>query len=289
MGIERYVDGMILERGLSQNTREAYLHDLTECEKFIKRDLLTVTRQEILGFLEAERKRGMSPPTLARRLVTLKVFFGYLAGEGVVAEDPTQLVESPDLWKVLPEWLTGEEVGRLLSAVHGTGREALRDSAILELFYASGLRVSEVASLTLENLHLEEGTVRVTGKGNKTRLVPVGHHALEALRRYLATARELFKPKPEETHVFLSSRGRGLSRMTLWRIVVDHARTAGIEKPLSPHTLRHSFASHLLAGGAPLRMIQEMLGHADIATTQIYTHVDQARLLESHRQFHPRA
>ena len=165
----------------------------------------------------------------------------------------------------------------------------MRDRAIVELFYASGLRVSELASLTLEHLHLDEETVRVTGKGNKTRLVPVGRHALGALRQYIETARGLFTPRPEETRVFLSSRGRGLSRMTLWRIVVRHARTAGIAKPISPHTLRHSFASHLLSGGAPLRTIQEMLGHADIATTQVYTHVDQERLLESHRKFHPRA
>ncbi|MCL1857175.1 MAG: site-specific tyrosine recombinase XerD, partial [Kiritimatiellaeota bacterium] len=282
MSVERYIDGLILERGLSQNTRAAYLHDLTAFADFLGKTPLTATRQDILDFLEAEKKRGMSPPTLARRLVTLKVFFGYLAGEGTVADDPTLLVESPALWKTLPEWLTGEEVERLLAASEGDDRDAVRDRAILELFYASGLRESELASITLENLRLDEATVRVTGKGNKTRLVPVGQHAIEALRRYLETARPLFKPRPDETHVFLSTRGRGLSRMTLWRIVVKHARTAGIEKPLSPHTLRHSFASHLLAGGAPLRVIQEMLGHADIATTQIYTHVDKTRLLDSH-------
>lgn len=222
-------------------------------------------------------------------MVALKVFFAHEFAEGRIPSDPTEHLDAPTLWKTLPGWLTRAEVDRLLETPAGGTRDGLRDRAVLELLYASGLRVSELAALPLDDLHLDEGFVRVLGKGRKVRVVPVGSRAVEALRRYLAEGRPLYAPAIDERAVFVSRLGRALTREAVWKLVTDHARRAGIERHLTPHTLRHSFASHLLENGAPLRVIQEMLGHADIATTQIYTHVDQERLLAVHRKYHPRA
>jgi integrase/recombinase XerD len=221
--------------------------------------------------------------------VAVKVLFRFMVREGALARDVTEVLESPRLWKVLPEALTMREVDRLLQAAEGPTRFDLRDRAVLELFYATGMRVSELAGLTLDEVRAEEGFVRCLGKGNKMRVVPFGRQARETLLRYLAEGRPAFHPKPEAREVFLNGRGGRLSRMGLWKMIRDRARKAGLAKPLHPHILRHSFATHLLANGAPLRVIQEMLGHADIATTQIYTHVDRNRLKSVHLQFHPRA
>jgi integrase/recombinase XerD len=291
--VERFLDHLTFECGLAPNTREAYGADLAAFTAYLAACRVatpgTVERRHILGFLEAEGARGLAPASLSRRLVAVKVFFAHEFAEGRVPVDPTAHLESPTLWKTLPQWLTRAEVDRLLETPDGGTRDGLRDRAILELFYASGLRVSELAGLPLDDLHLDEGFVRVLGKGRKVRIVPVGSRAVEALRRYLAQGRPLYAPSVEERAVFVSRLGRSLTRESLWRLVTEHARRAGIEKHLTPHTLRHSFASHLLANGAPVRVIQEMLGHVDIATTQIYTHVDQERLVAVHRQFHPRA
>jgi integrase/recombinase XerD len=290
--LEQYVDTLALEEGLSSNTRQAYASDIRRFSAFMaaRRDgPNAITRRDVLDFLHHEKDQGASSPTLSRRLVAVKVLFRFMVREGALARDVTEVLESPRLWKVLPEALTMREVDRLLQAAEGPTRFDLRDRAVLELFYATGMRVSELAGLTLDEVRAEEGFVRCLGKGNKMRVVPFGRQARETLLRYLAEGRPAFRPKPEAREVFLNSRGGRLSRMGLWKMIRDRARKAGLAKPLHPHILRHSFATHLLANGAPLRVIQEMLGHADIATTQIYTHVDRNRLKSVHLQFHPRA
>jgi integrase/recombinase XerD len=216
------------------------------------------------------------------------VFFRYLQREGLLARNVTEVMESPRLWKMLPSTLSYREVERLLETPGGLARYALRDRALLEMLYATGLRVSELANLTLDEIHFDSGYVRCTGKGNKVRIVPFGESARQHVERYLREARDQFKPEVGNRSVFLTYRGAKFSRQGLWKLIRRLARQAGITRKVSPHTLRHSFASHLLANGAPLRVIQEMLGHADIATTQIYTHVDQNRLKSIHAQFHPR-
>jgi integrase/recombinase XerD len=197
-------------------------------------------------------------------------------------------MDSPRLWKVLPGLLTTREIERLLSAPDGDAPVAVRDRAMLELFYATGMRVSELCGLKLDDMHIEEGYLRCLGKGSKTRVVPFGAASRSAMEHYLLTVRPRLEKKGPSRYVFLTVRGQAFSRQRLWQIVRTYTRRACIDKPVSPHTLRHSFASHLLANGAPLRVIQEMLGHADIATTQVYTHVDQQRLKAVHHQFHPR-
>ena len=295
--LEQFADYLALERGLSRNTLEAYGHDMAEFAEFLGergvRGPGEVRREDILDYLAKRKEEGLSTRSLARKLVTLKVFFRYLSAEGGLARNPTEAMDSPRLWKLLPPTLGEEEVDRLLEAPDAASVQGLRDRAWLETFYATGLRVSELAGLKLQNLHLEEGYVRVVGKGNKERVVPIGGKAVAAVRAWLERGRPQWLGAEGERKaqgaVFLTKHGRGMDRTQLWRLVTGYAKAAGIQKKISPHTLRHSFASHLLAHGASLRVIQEMLGHADISTTQIYTHVDQDRLVGIHRQFHPRA
>ncbi len=291
--VAQFLDHVTLERGLSANTRAAYAADLAAFSEFLAargvRSANDVTREQVLAFLMAQKERSLSVNTLSRRLVAIKVFFRFLLQEGLLARNVTEVMDSPKLWRVLPGVLSQKEVERLLAAPVGGDRRGLRDKALLELFYATGLRVSELAGLRLEDLHLADGYLRCFGKGSKMRIVPVGGLAGEALNAYLADGRPAFTRNPAERHLFLTYRGKAFSRKGVWLLVKQYALKAGIRKRLSPHTLRHSFASHLLANGAPLRVIQEMLGHADIATTQIYTHMDQGRLRAVHAQFHPRA
>jgi integrase/recombinase XerD len=291
--VDQFLDHVSFECGLSPKTREAYGHDLADFSRFAQaagvHSPREVTRKRILEYLEHERDRGLALNSIARRLVAIKVFFRYLAQENLLEQNVTAIMESPRLWKVLPGALSMKEVDNLLKAVFGKDCLAVRDQAMMELLYASGLRVSELCSLTLEELNLEAGYLRCTGKGNKTRVIPVGAKAKEAIMRYLAEARPTLVRNPAVRQVFLTRRGAAFSRKTVWKQIRLFARRAGIVKKVSPHTLRHSFATHLLANGAPLRLIQEMLGHADIATTQIYTHVDSNRLKSVHQQFHPRA
>lgn len=291
--IDQFLDFLALERGLSDNTRAAYGSDLARFDAFLDErgigSFNTVSRRDILDYLMDERDRGMRVNSISRRLVAIKVFFRYLQQEGILDRDVTEAMDSPRLWKVLPGVLGRREVERLLAAPAGNDRLAVRDRAILEFMYGSGFRVSETAGLALDDLHFDAGYVRCVGKGGKTRVVPLGGMSAEFLQRYLDEARPLFTRDPAERQVFLTYRGRGFSRQGLWKLIRTHARKAGIDKPVSPHTLRHSFASHLLANGAPLRVIQEMLGHADIATTQVYTHVDEGRLRAVHARYHPRA
>ena len=291
--VDQFLDLLIYARGLSANTRLAYADDLAAFYAFLAKQAITaakdVDRRHIVDFLAAEKSRGLSVTTLARRLVTIKVFFGWLQSEGLLAGNVAQAMSAPRLWRNLPDTLSPDEVARLIAAADGEDALSRRDRAMLELLYACGLRVSELTALRLEDIHLDEGFVRCTGKGNRQRVTPVGRTAIEAIRNYLAESRPRLSRDRGDDHLFLSRLGRGLSRQTLWRSVEHYALAAAVRGHVHPHMLRHCFASHLLANGAQLRAIQEMLGHVDIATTQIYTHVDTSRLLAVHRQYHPRA
>ena len=291
--LDQFLDYITLEMGLSPNTRAAYADDIRRfldwlAEKGV-RSINEVTRKQILDHLLAEKARGLAANSLSRHLVSLKIFFRYLAQEGLLSINVAETMESPKVWTMLPSVLTPKEIDRLFAAPDLTTPLGIRNRAVLELFYASGLRVSELAGLQLHDLHFDEHFLRCIGKGRKERVVPVGKDAIEKIKQYIKEVRPKFTPGPQEQTVFLSSRRQPMSRKTIWDMIKKCARSAGITKTIYPHTLRHSFASHLLANGAPLRIIQEMLGHADIATTQIYTHVDPDRLKGVHRQFHPRA
>lgn len=293
--LEQFLDHLTLERGLSENTRMAYRRDLEQFLAFLARrgrsTIQQVERRDLLDFLMESKRRGLATASLARRLVAIKVFFRHLVAEGLLATNAAEAMESPRLWKVLPGILTREEVDRLLAVPDTSTPGGLRDRAILEMLYATGLRAGELAALTLDSVQMDSEYVRCIGKGDKERVVPVGRRALAAVQAWLEQGRPAYVrfSGRQARALFLSRRGRPLSRNVIWRRIRACARAAGIQRRLSPHTLRHSFASHLLANGASLRAIQEMLGHADISTTQIYTHVDANRLQSVHRQFHPRA
>jgi len=302
------------ERGLSPRTRRAYADDLRALARHLGApedawpDWTAVGTPQLLGFLEAMRREGMSESTRARRLVAVKGFFAHLRSEEKIASDPAAALVQARRTRVLPHALPQAAVGGMLdeadAAASGGGtaetdardpagasrarRDALRDAAILELLYGCGLRVSELAGLPLDAVRFDEALVRVRGKGSKERLVPLGGRAEEALRAYLRDARPLYRPAPGEPRLFLNRFGRGLTRTTVWTLVKRHAARAGLPAGTSPHWMRHSFATHLMGNGAPVRVIQEMLGHADVGTTQIYTHVDAGRLSSVVRSFHPR-
>jgi integrase/recombinase XerD len=291
--LERFWHHLALERGFAENTVRAYAHDLREFAAALtpaqRADPALIARDDILAFLEASRRAGLAAASLARRLVAIKVLFRYLTAERIVPGDITSVLEGPRLWRLLPDFLSVDEVERLLGAYAGTDPLVRRNRAILELLYSSGLRVSELAALRLAAVNFEQGVVRVLGKGRKERLVPLGRPAQARLSEYLEQARPRLDLTGAAAHLFLSARGRPLTRDRVWRLVRDAAILAGIRKDVYPHMLRHSFASHLLAGGADLRVIQELLGHADISTTQIYTHVEASRLAAVHHRFHPRS
>jgi integrase/recombinase XerD len=291
--IEAFLDYLTIECGLSVNTIQAYQRDLERLAAHVgagqAEDWERVTAEQILDFLAAEKGRGLATPSLSRALVATRMFFRFASSEQLVTRDVTEHLESPRLWMTLPEVLNRPAVERLLAApAAGQDRWPLRDRAILEMLYATGARASEVADLTLLSVNREVGFVHAIGKGRKERIVPVGRRALEALERYLAEERPQLDARGD-THLFLTHTGRRMGRETLWRLVKKYVYRSGVSRRVSPHTLRHSFATHLLEGGADLRAVQEMLGHVDIGTTQIYTHVDQSRLKAIHRKYHPRA
>ncbi len=291
--LESFLDYISLERGLSINTRKAYADDIGQFLSYLTEKGVTslsqVSRKQILDHLMAMKARGMSTNSISRHLVSIKVFFRYLQQEGLLDRNVTDTMDSPRLWKILPETLSEKEVDLLLAAPDMNKPLGVRDRAMLEMFYATGMRVSELANLQLADLHLDEGYIRCIGKGRKERVIPVGAESIRLLRRYMEEVRPLLCENPHVQNVFVSRRESGLCRQRLWQIIKEHTQKAGLMKNVTPHTLRHSFASHLLANGASLRVIQEMLGHADIATTQIYTHVNPERLKSIHQQFHPRA
>jgi len=281
-----------LERGLARNSRENYQRDLDQAAAFLAgkgaADWRTATSAQAGDWIRSLSRKGLSPASLARKLSALRVLARFLVRENRRSDDFTALLAGPRLSRRLPDTLSPAEVERLLKAPSGGGPAALRDRALLELFYSSGLRVSELAGLALQQLDLQQGFLRVFGKGSKERVVPVGKRACEALSAYIESGRPHFVKPRTGSELFLSSRGAALSRVRLWMIVKTYARRAGISKSVKPHLLRHSFATHLLSGGADLRSIQEMLGHASISTTQIYTAVEPQRLLDQHARFHPR-
>ncbi len=292
--VDAFLDYITVERGLAANTRFAYQADLKQFTDYLQRrrvgSLQSVSRQQITDYLLDQRKRGLSARSVARHLAALRMFYRFLVREKLIVHDATQLIDTPKLWRALPHTLDYAEVEALLAAPKTRTKLGLRDRAMLELMYATGLRVSELARLTLHDVNADAHFLRTVGKGSKERIVPVGKQAMDWLRRYLAEARpRMGNGGTSRSEVFLSTRGRPLSTKTIWHLLKKYARTAGITKPLSPHTLRHSFATHLLNNGGDLRAIQEMLGHADISTTQVYTHVDQQRLKETHYRFHPRS
>lgn len=281
------------ERGLSENTVLAYGRDLARfvawAEGVRLADHLRPSLSDLvryLGFLHDEK---LAPPSAARHVVALRMFYRYLRYEERTDESTVDLLASPKLWERIPQVLSPESVEALLAAPRAQDRFHLRDKAILELLYATGCRASEVVGLDVDSLNLEASFLRCVGKGNKERVVPLGRAAIAAVRDYLSDGRQLAVPLPPQSgRLFVSKTGRPLGRVMLWRIVKKYCRRAGLPAGVSPHTLRHSFATHLLAGGADLRAVQEMLGHASITTTQHYTHVDRARLKQLHRKFHPR-
>ena len=286
-----------LERGLSRNTLEAYRSDLQQLGEFLERvhtDPLDATGPVLSAFVSeladgsAERKPA-APATLQRKVACLRSFYRHLRREGILEADPTTELRPPRSRARLPRVLSRDQVNTLLSQPQGTGHAALRDRALLETMYACGLRASEAIALKVSDLDLEAGVLIAQGKGSKQRLVPVGSKALETLGIYLARARPRLVGIKDEPHVFVNLRGQALSRQGLYKIVQRHARSAGLDERMSPHTLRHTFATHLLAGGCDLRSLQEMLGHADIGTTQIYTHLSTDRLREVYFDAHPRA
>ena len=289
--IRQAMDFLRLERGLSDNTVSAYRRDLEQFALSVQSKAPSaVTRTDILDHLMKLRDDQLAASSVGRKLVAIKVFFRFLLAQGLLRADPTTVIESPRLMKGLPDVLDVEEVARLLKVADGRdGKKSLRDRALLELLYASGLRVSEAASLKVPDINQEAGFLRCTGKGGRERVVPVGSHALQWIQKYLTEARPAFGPQTDSKQIFLNRFGRSISRQSIWGIIRFYAKTAGIRKRITPHTLRHSFATHLLEAGADLRVVQELLGHSSIATTQIYTHVDRTRLKKIHAQFHPRA
>ena len=288
---------LTLERGAGANTVLAYITDLRGfadyCGSIGIYDTVDITRDVIIDFLSyLQEERCEVSTTLARKLISIKLFCRFLVQEKLIEQDPTEVMESPRLWNYLPGFLSVEEVERLLTVFPAQSKDPLlqRNRVILETLYASGLRVSEAAHLKVSDVNFEDAALRVVGKGDKVRLVPVGKTALQLLRFYLQHSRnELLNGRSNVAELFLSVRGKPLNREWIWAIVKEAAVAAGIDRDIYPHMLRHSFASHLLANGADLRVIQEMLGHSDLRTTEIYTHVESDRLLGVHKHFHPRA
>ena len=292
--IDSFIRYLAVERGLSENYQLSTQRSLAEFAAWCRSkkkitDPNGVTLALLSEYLGDRKRGGLSASSIKLIVVALKIFFRFLAGRGTIERDPTESLALPRIERYLPETLNELQVEQLIETIDTKVPLGLRDRAIIELLYASGLRISELANARLENLDSEGRILRVVGKGNKTRLVPVGRKACEALASYLSMERPRLLKRRSGSEIFLSERGTKLTTARLWQIVKKHARRSGLGKNIYPHLLRHSFATHLLGNGADLRIIQEMLGHADISTTQVYTHVDRQRLKAVHRQFHPRA
>ncbi len=287
---EEFFAYLSVEKGLAQNTLTAYRQDLAGYRDFLKAAKIggwaQIKRNHILKYLMSEKDRGLEAPSIARRLVSIKLFHRFLQKERYLEDDVTSVLESPKLWKKLPHFLTPREMEAILKAPDVKKESGLRDRALLECLYAAGIRVSEMTQLKLSDVNLENAFIKCRGKGDKERIVPIGRQAVEACEHYLAKVRS--KQKAHTEHFFLGRNGRGLTRQFVWQLIKRYAKAAGISKCITPHTFRHSFATHLLERGADLRIVQELLGHSDISTTQIYTHVSRDRLKGIHAKFHPR-
>ena len=290
--IDDFINYLAVERGLAKNTLMAYRRDLNKyvqhLEKINIRDSQSVVRDHITKFMYEEKNQGLSATSICRSLAAIKMYHRFLVRERLAKEDPTHLIDTPKIWKRIPDVLTIAEVEAMISAAQGKSWQGIRDKAILELFYASGMRVSELSDLKVDGINFEVGYVRCIGKGSKERIIPIGKRSREAVQNYLDKVRKKLAKDKASMNLFLSRLGKRISRQSLWKIIKLYARKANIKKIIKPHALRHSFATHLLEHGADLRSVQEMLGHSDISTTQIYTHVDRERLKTVHKEFHPR-
>ena len=289
--IERFTDALWMEHGLSKNTLAAYRNDLAGLAIWLAargRELRSARRQDLLAYLSERVTDGARPRTTARLVSSMRRYYRFLIREGSLQEDPSVRIETPRIGRPLPDTLSESEVEALLDAPETADPLGLRDRAMLELLYACGLRVSELVGLTSDQVNLTQGVVRLMGKGNKERLVPLGEEAVDWLQRYIDEARLELAADSSARQLFITRRGTGMTRQAFWYRIRHYAVISGINKHLSPHTLRHAFATHLLNHGADLRVVQMLLGHSDLSTTQIYTHVARERLKELHAQHHPR-
>ncbi|MGR8930409.1 MAG: site-specific tyrosine recombinase XerD [Gammaproteobacteria bacterium] len=287
--IEAFLSALWLEYGLSDNTVSAYGSDLNQFDSWFKGGSITeVCEADISKFLLHRQQQGHSNRSSARMLSSLRRFYAYLLREKQISVDPTQLIDAPHVGRHLPDSLSELDVECLLEVPETVHALGFRDRTMLELLYATGLRVSELVEMTFQQINFRQGCIRITGKGDKERLVPVGEEAMLWLEQYLAGARQDILGNRQSDYLFVTARGTGMTRQAFWHIIKRYAKQAGIVKPLSPHTLRHAFATHLLNHGADLRVVQMLLGHSDLSTTQIYTHIAQHRLKAIHSQFHPR-
>lgn len=290
--LERFQDYLTIEKGSSERTGEAYSRDI---ERFVIYAVqkgasapADVSPRVLREFVYQLKDLGLAPASIRRGISAVRTYYRFLLAEGHVVSDPSERLETPKRWRTLPDVLTADEIAKIITSVSLDEPLAFRDRAMLELAYGAGLRVSEWVSIGIKDLMLEDKLIRVFGKGSKERLVPIGRNAIGAVAVYLRELRPKLERGEGKGVVFLNSRGKPMSRMGAWKILRKYVDRAGIKKVVSPHTLRHSFATHLLEGGADLRAVQEMLGHTDISTTQIYTHVDREYLRSVHKQFHPR-
>jgi len=287
--IQAYLNFCRVEKGLAANSLHSYQLDLKRLSESADKPVTEIHAADLASYVESLYGQGMSARSIARHITTLRNFYRFLIQEGQVIEDPTEFLKQPRQWTTLPKYLNREELDRLIAAPPVEKSTGLRDRAMLDLLYATGLRVSELCRLPLAAVEREMGVLRVTGKGNKQRMVPFGEAAGQALDRYLGNARSRLLKGRASRYLFVTARGGAMTRQSFWKLLRGYGLKAGIKRTLTPHVIRHSFATHLVEGGADLRSVQIMLGHADISTTQIYTHVAQRRLREVIEQHHPRA
>ena len=290
--VRTFLSYLRVEKALADNTIKSYRRDMQKFAEFLEKknlDTGDITRSDVVNFLAMLYRRGLDSRSVARALVTIRHFFRFALLEGFVKDDPAATIESPKFRQSLPYFLSIEEVERLLAQPDPSSTIGLRDKAMIELMYSTGIRVSELAGIRVGDLQMDSGCLRCLGKGNKERLVPVGKKALAVVAEYLQKSRPELLRGGTSQHMFLNQRGRPIDRVAIWKVTGLYGKKAGLRKPLKPHTLRHSFATHLLDRGADLRSVQIMLGHADISTTQIYTHVVEERLKQVYKAHHPRA
>ena len=278
------------ERGLSNNYQLLVRRNLEKFSNWLNdiKQLDSITTDDLSEYLSKRKKEGLAASSIRQNVVSLKIFFRFLCNNKILSEDIAEGLFSPKPEQLLPKTINQKDIKQLLESIETSDPLGMRDRALIELLYSSGLRLGEIMEALLENLYLQEGLIRVTGKGNKTRIVPIGKKALEEINNYLDKGRKKLVNSKSTSHIFLSIRGKKLSPSRIWQIVKERSKRADIKSPIHPHQLRHSFATHLLSGGADLRIIQELLGHADISTTQTYTHVDEKGLKKVHKKFHPR-
>lgn len=290
--VEEFLNYLSIERGLAENTISSYRRDLNKYIEYLEQNNISsfskTKRSNITNFMYHLKDKGLNSNSISRALVAIKVLYRFLVNERYLKDDITSVINSPKLWRRLPEVLSKEEVDRLLASPNLKTRFGIRDKAAMELMYATGMRVSELTNLKLNDLNLDMSFVKCTGKGQKERIIPFGTYAVRALVRYIEKARPGFLKQEDRPCLFLTRLGKKMSRQTFWRTIKTYTKKSKILKDIAPHTLRHSFATHLLERGADLRTVQEMLGHSDISTTQIYTHINKERLKQIHRKYHPR-